>query len=906
MSVQVKVAFATGSEELNRRLIERFREIAPDLPLVVVSEFPVDNAQWIPYHVKRSFWENWSRCRAALRNRRVRYGAIILDRKTPLFRLRLLAFLISHVNTLIYNETLNHYMIRPRAWRSILGHFAWRFREWVDFQFHPGGDIYTFLWRLAHPGYFLRPCLYYGAVLSGWLTALLKALLPSKPPPALEPPLDEGISVVIPSRNGAGLLERLLPGVLQDLEGIPSEVIVVDNGSVDSTSARLGQRFQCVVVETSIDALPFAEAVNRGIRRARYSHVCLLNNDMVIRPGFFRALRDAFAQTPDLFCATAQIFFPPGVRREETGKAVIHPREPGARSTGFPITCDLPLSGENMSYVLYGSGGCSLYDTRKLRSLGGFGEMYRPAYVEDLDVCYRAWQLGWPTVFVAGSQVTHWHRATTSRYYTAEELDLVLDVNYLRFLARAVASPSVFRRLWKQAVWRLNLLGAGHYRSARAEAALAFAARAWRWLARPPRDLWPEDLILGAGSGDVAVFPGAAPKKRPAVLVVSPYVPFPLAHGGAVRMYNLMRRAARDFDQILVTFTEELQTPPAELLDICQEIVLVRRQGTHILPATPRPDMVEEFDSPAFHAALQLTVRKWKPAIAQLEFTHMAQYASDCAPAATILVEHDITYDLHRQLLSQREDWDLRRQLEKWEHFERDAWRRVDCVVTMSEQDRSQVQARRVETLLNGVDLERFRPADSEPEPRRILFIGAFQHLPNILAVRFFLNEVWPRLRGFDPVLHIIAGKRHRYFLDRYPEREAINLSQPGIEVEDFVADVRPAYERAAIVIAPLLASAGTNIKIMEAMAMGKAIVATPAGINGLDLESGRDVLVVRSGEEMAEAIAGLFENPARRRALERQARLRAESDYNWDAIALRQKSLYESLTGGASMRGSE
>ncbi len=73
--------------------------------------------------------------------------------------------------------------------------------------------------------------------------------------------------------------------------------------------------------------------------------------------------------------------------------------------------------------------------------------------------------------------------------------------------------------------------------------------------------------------------------------------------------------------------------------------------------------------------------------------------------------------------------------------------------------------------------------------------------------------------------------------------------------MEDFVADVRPAYQRAAVVIAPLVASAGTNIKIMEAMAMGKAIVSTPAGVNGLDLQAGKDVIVAATGEEMAAAI---------------------------------------------------
>jgi len=329
----------------------------------------------------------------------------------------------------------------------------------------------------------------------------------------------------------------------------------------------------------------------------------------------------------------------------------------------------------------------------------------------------------------------------------------------------------------------------------------------------------------------------------------------------------------------------------------------VKRPGTHLLPSSARPDVVEEFDSPAFHAALKQTVRKWKPAIAQLEFTQMAQYASDCAPAKTILVEHDVTFDLYRQLLAQGDDWELRHQLQRWIPFETAAWQQVDCVVTMSETDRKLAMSHGVaETktfcLANGVDLERFQPAAQAPEPRRLLFIGSFAHLPNVLALDFFLREVWPRLKPLNPVLHVIAGSRHRYFLDRYRDRAQLDLAQPGIEVEDFVADVRPAYQRAAVVVAPLVASAGTNIKIMEAMAMGKAIVSTPAGVNGLDLDSGRNVLVTPTPDEMARAIAGLFEDIALREKLEREARRTVERDFDWDKIAARQSELYNRLAG--------
>jgi len=77
-------------------------------------------------------------------------------------------------------------------------------------------------------------------------------------------------------------------------------------------------------------------------------------------------------------------------------------------------------------------------------------------------------------------------------------------------------------------------------------------------------------------------------------------------------------------------------------------------------------------------------MRKWRPAIGQLEFTQLAQYAPDCTGARTILTEHDITFDLYRQLADRFDDWDLRRQLERWTRFERNAWSAVDRVVTMS------------------------------------------------------------------------------------------------------------------------------------------------------------------------------------------------------------------------------
>jgi len=578
------------------------------------------------------------------------------------------------------------------------------------------------------------------------------------------------------------------------------------------------------------------------------------------------------------------------MRREETGKAVMAQEGP----KDFPVRCDIPVPGEDMSYVLYGSGGCSLYSKQKLVELGDMDEAYSPAYVEDLDLGYRAWLRGWPTVFAAGARVEHRHRATTSRYFTATELETMLETNYLRFLARAVTGPVVFGRLWGQAVRRLQLLAEEGRTSARQS--LRQGLRAAAMVKRPPAGAQDEELFLALGSGRVAVFPGNAPAGSRRILIGAPYLPFPLSHGGAVRMYNLIRRASRDWGHILVCFADRIETPSKELLDVAAEIVVVQRVGSHSRPSTPRPDVVEEFDSLAFRAALRQTIRKWKPEAVQLEFTQMAQYAEECRPRPTILVEHDVTFDLYQQLTHLDDNWETQRQLVRWRSFETEAWRRVSCVVTMSEKDRRMVTGTRSLVLPNGVDLEKFQPGSEAPEPGRLLFIGSFAHLPNLLAIEFFLSRVWPLLDDLAPTLHVIGGARHEYFLKHYLDRVRVNLSQPRIEMEGFVADPRPAYRRATLVLAPLVASAGTNIKILEAMAMGKAIVSTPPGINGLDLRSGEEVVVAETPESMAQAIRDLLSNPGSRLKLETQARAAAVRDYSWDVIARRQAAMYQSL----------
>jgi glycosyltransferase involved in cell wall biosynthesis len=535
--------------------------------------------------------------------------------------------------------------------------------------------------------------------------------------------------------------------------------------------------------------------------------------------------------------------------------------------------CAVP--GNDSHYALCGDEH-SFYDSGKVRQLGGLDPAYDTTEVRYLELCYRAWQRGWPTVGLADP-------------HSLNPLD------NLKFLARAIFSPRVFRDRWAAALANLHAAARGN---SEARSAL-WRAPAIALGGGPSVTCdFPEELFLALTNGTAAVYTGKPASGKPRVLVVSAYLPFPLSHGGAVRIHNLTSRAAPDWDQILVCFSETDAPPPSELLERFVEVVLVRRAGSHLGSRSERPEVVEQFASMTFRAALRLAVRQWQPAIAQLEFTHMAQYAEDCAPARPILVEHDITFDLYQQLAQGDPDWDLQRELKRWRRFETAAWKDMACVVTMSARDQALVNGSRSVVLPNGVDLDRFRFSPREPEAGRLLFVGSFSHLPNLMAVAFFLNDAWPRLSSAVPNvrLHIIAGANHEYFLDYQSRQVQLNLDQPGIEVEGFVSDVRPAYSRAAIVIAPLVASAGTNLKILEAMACGRPVVSTPAGVNGLDLVPDRDFILVQSGAQMADAIADLLASPEECRRLAAAGRRRVEECYGWDEIARRQSELYREL----------
>ena len=374
---------------------------------------------------------------------------------------------------------------------------------------------------------------------------------------------------------------------------------------------------------------------------------------------------------------------------------------------------------------------------------------------------------------------------------------------------------------------------------------------------------------------------------RPRVAVLSPYFPYPLSHGGAVRIFNILREAAREFDIFLFAFTQNPHTDAhnTPVTDFCAKVILFENpRYREPRWSTIEPPEVREFTAPYVGATVASTCQRYNVNLLQTEYTQMAHYGRD------ILVEHDITFDLYDQTHERHRSISSWWNLWRWRRFELRALRRYSRVVVMSDRDATLLNTPTAVVVPNGVDLDRFRPAPAPPaDDRNLLFIGSFAHFPNVVAVRWFLEEVLPLLPDSSVRVTIIAGRNPElYWTSPVADRR--------VEIHGFIEDVRPFYRDASLVVVPTRVSAGTNLKVIEAMAMQRAVVSTTSGVNGLAVRDQEHVLLADTAREFAAAITSLHNHPEQRDALARRAREQAERLYSWSNIAKIQTNLWRKL----------
>ncbi len=718
-------------------------------------------------------------------------------------------------------------------------------------------------------------------------------------------------SIVILSWNGKDLLAQGLPSVLEAvrLDGLPHEILVVDNGSDDGSAEYVKNEFPQVRVLELSENLGFAEGNNAGVRAASHDIVVLLNNDMVVEPDFLRPLLEGFG--PSTFAVSSQIFLQDrAARREETGKTT------AAYRRGMIDYAHSPLEGRKLTRAHYpafwAGGGSSAFHRARFLCLGGLQEIYSPAYVEDTDLSYQAWKIGWEVLFAPGSVVYHRHRASSARLFSPPQLQTLIQRNQFLFIWRNIRS-------WRLLFSHCFFLPWNCYRLAR-----DYGLGIWRSLIQaimrmPSVQISKLGVPFRGARSDLEIFrlfskPGlffAQRRNRPAgsrtgdtdsrprVLWLTAYLPHVGRHAGAGRMIQLLKRLAGSYRITLLSFieTEEERQFLADVETLCERVTAMRRTPPprwQLFPYEP----FDEFRTPQMEAELQECLENYDYSLIQLEYTQMGCYADRNFDIPTLLTKHEIDFAacLRRSGLEAKL-WNRVRWFYNYlQVLDREVklLSGVDAAICMTDPD-AQVLRRfcssvPVRVISTGVDLDYFVPPARPAVEPRLVFVGAFQHLPNVEAMLYFCREILPLVRAQVPEAELtIAGSK--------PPEEVLALAEiSGVEVTGFVPDIRPLMAAGSVYIVPLRLGVGIRGKILEAWGMAMAVVATSVACAGLRYENGRNVLVADTPEQFAADIVTLLKNPELRLRLGTEGRRVAEQYYDWETSARQLDALYQSF----------
>jgi sugar transferase (PEP-CTERM/EpsH1 system associated) len=719
-------------------------------------------------------------------------------------------------------------------------------------------------------------------------------------------------SIVILNWNGKELLAEGLPSVIEAvrLDRRPHEILVVDNGSSDGSVEYVRTAFPQLRVLELPENLGFARGNNAGVRAARHDIVVLLNSDMIVDTGFLRPLLDGFG--PNTFAVSSQIRHPePDAKREETGRTAATFRR------GLIDYTHRHVGDEKLSRpcypVFWAGGGSSAFHRERFLMLGGFQEIFSPAYVEDTDLSFQAWKAGWDVLFAPGSVVYHKHRATSRRLFTPGELQTLIQRNQFLFVWKNIRSWSLLLAhcvflpwncyrlardfglgIWRglfQAARRLpSLLGArlrSPFREARTD------AETFRLLAVPA-------LFFARSRTGSTAHPteGRAPLR---VLWLTPYLPYLGRHAGAGRMYHLLKRIAKGYRVTLLTFIEDEEEKRflPELESMCEKVIAMPRIPPwrwQLFPYEP----FYEFLTPAMEQALEDCLVERDFDLIQLEYTQMACYARKTFGTPTLLTMHEVDSAAcarrarveSNPILKARWFYNYLQVLDR----EVALLRRVDAAICVTDADMGELRkfctSVPTHVINTGVDPDYFRPPEQPATGHRLVFVGAFRHEPNVDAMTYFCRKVLPLVQAEVPQTEL-------YIVGSEPPPAIVSLASiRGVHVTGFVPDIRPFMAAGSVYVVPVRLGAGIRGKILEAWGMAMPVVATTVACAGLRHRDRENLLVADSAEDFAARVVSLLKDPARRTYIGQEGRKAVEQCYAWDAVASQLDILYRTYIG--------
>jgi polysaccharide biosynthesis protein PslH len=395
------------------------------------------------------------------------------------------------------------------------------------------------------------------------------------------------------------------------------------------------------------------------------------------------------------------------------------------------------------------------------------------------------------------------------------------------------------------------------------------------------------------------------------VLFVTSRLPFPPREGHQLRSWHVLKALAGRHDVTLLSFARSdddaqgAQEMHRHLAGLETFPIASERSKLALAWALLRSVLTREPFVSAKYASAAMRRRIAKLArdadVVHFDMLPLMRYA-DAVPAGIPIVynAHNVEHVLLETRARMHPGWAVKQflqaQLQRLLAFERRACRRANLVLACSGTDAQQLRTlapmTRVAIVPNGVDLDGNRPVAAPAGARhksQLVFVGQMGWFPNRDGVEWFLHDVLPRILIARPEAEfVLVGKADGL---EVPADIASHVTLTG-----FVPDLRPYVHAAAVYVVPLRAGSGTRLKVLEAMALGKAIVTTSIGSEGIVLRDGRSALYADDAVAFANAVVSLLESPPLRRQLGTAARACAESHYGWDAIGLDLLAFYEPL----------
>lgn len=407
------------------------------------------------------------------------------------------------------------------------------------------------------------------------------------------------------------------------------------------------------------------------------------------------------------------------------------------------------------------------------------------------------------------------------------------------------------------------------------------------------------------------------------ILVISNILPFPPRDGGKARLYHLYSRLSKHYQ---ITWASPIWNGEEKyiqgVLGFCQQVIPLPKEERFIFPTKgwsgilkrilaylqiPRlfefafgyvkaPGVYWLPKTPDRLHTIQEALKDNHFDLIISEFEGNAELIPDHFEIPRLLSTHNVQSNLFQRARNTFPGTWLDRLffLPEWlkiVHYEKKNYRRYNGIFAVSEKDKD-ILARRcpkVPIILvpNGVDTEFFTPSSSPPVPHTMVYLGNYAYPPNADAVMFFYTQIFPLIQErFPDAKFILVGASP-------PEELA---GKKGVEIAGFLEDVRPMIHQAEVMIVPLRTGGGTRLKILDGMAMGKAIVSTSLGAEGLAVTHEENILLANTPESFARQVIRIMESPELRHTLERNGRALVERLYDWNAIAKKAEEVIESL----------